>query len=67
MIGRLPKRKVCIRLDKGPLLEGIFDGMKAGHYVLLDPRAVQDNGESVPITGPAYVPAERVLFLQGAA
>lgn len=50
--------------DGAPSIDGIYDGLKAGHYRLLNPSIVDAEDVSVAMDGEAWVPRERVLFMQ---
>lgn len=47
-----------------PSIDGLLVGRWSGHYVLLVPRVVLDEGQTRALTGTVEVPAERVLFIQ---
>jgi hypothetical protein len=60
-------RRRLIRLhlegDK-PSIEGVFVGYEAGHYLVANARMILDAGDHVPLEGEAWVPRERVLYVQ---
>lgn len=45
-------------------LEGILDGRVDGRYVLVVPKMVIAEGQTVALEGLVEVPAERVVFVQ---
>lgn len=47
-----------------PSIDGILVGRWAGHYVLLLPKVVLDEGVTRALSGTVEVPADRVLFVQ---
>jgi hypothetical protein len=72
-IGRLlwslrGKRRVRLHLVKPgtPIetIEGVLMGRWSGHYVLLLPQVLVQDGTSHPLDGTIEVPAENVLFVQ---
>ena len=44
--------------------EGILDGRVDGRYLLLVPKMVVAEGQTVALEGPVEVPVERVVFVQ---
>lgn len=60
-------RRVRVHLDGTQVsVEGVMVGRRpvAGHYMVLTPRALEDEGRSASISGHIEVPASRVLFVQ---
>lgn len=60
------KKTMLVRLhtfDQAPSFEGVLVGRPAGHYRLLNASAINAEGD-VPLDGEAWVPSERVLFVQ---
>jgi hypothetical protein len=61
----LRKRRVLLHLkDETRSLEGIWIGMSAGHYRLAAPKQLEDADRSFAVEGEAWVPRERVLYVQ---
>jgi hypothetical protein len=63
----LGRRRQILRLhlEKGEAsVEGIFLGFVAGHYKLANARHIEAEGQSIPLTGEAWVPRGRVLYAQ---
>lgn len=57
------KRKVSVKIEGGPTLEGVLMGRTRGHYVLHTTRVFQDAETSFP-AGECMIPVGRVLFYQ---
>lgn len=61
----LRKRRVRLHLkDENRSLEGIWIGMSAGHYRLAAPEQLEAADRTFSLEGEAWVPRERVLYLQ---
>lgn len=61
------RRRRLVRLHLAgdhPSLEGILLGTSAGHYRLANARHIVDEDNSFNLDGEAWVPRERVLYLQ---
>lgn len=59
------KRRVRLHLkDEDRSLEGIWVGMAAGHYRLAAVQQLEDHDRSFAVEGEAWVPRDRVLYLQ---
>jgi hypothetical protein len=59
------KRRVRVHLvDEDRSLEGIWVGMGAGHYRLAKAEQLEKSDRSFELEGEAWVPRERVLYLQ---
>ena len=50
--------------DDSPSIDGAYVGTSAGHYVIAKAGLVREEGEPVALDGEAWVPKERVLFMQ---
>jgi hypothetical protein len=61
-VGR--RKLVRVHVVNGPSLEGIYDGHRAGHYVLLQPKLLDAQGATVALDGSVEVPEQNVLFVQ---
>lgn len=60
----LRKRRVRVHLaDDKPSIDGIWVGNAAGHYRIANAELVSEAGD-VQVEGEAWVPADRVLWLQ---
>jgi hypothetical protein len=60
-----PAKNVRLHLlDGSPSFEGIYVGTKAGHYRILNAGIVESEDVTVKMDGEAWVPQERVLFMQ---
>lgn len=51
-------------VDPFPSLEGILVSARDGHYRLLKPELLEGEGRTRELTGEAWVPKERVIFVQ---
>lgn len=61
----LRRRKVRLHLvDPFPSLEGILVSAWDGHYRLLKPELLEGENRTQQLTGEAWVPKERVIFVQ---
>lgn len=61
----LRRRMVRLHLvDPFPSLEGILAASYDGHYRLLKPSVLEGEGRTRELTGEAFVPRERVIFVQ---
>jgi hypothetical protein len=61
----LTRRKVRLHLvDPFPSIEGILVSARDGHYRLLKPEVLQAQGQTQELSGEAWVPKERVIFVQ---
>jgi len=61
----LRKRRVLLHLkDENRSLEGIWVGMAAGHYRLQAPKQLETADRTLAVEGEAWVPRERVLYVQ---
>ncbi len=61
----LRKRRVRIHLkDETRSLEGIWVGYAAGHYRLVAAEQLEEIGRTIPVDGEAWIPRERVLYVQ---
>lgn len=59
------KRRVRLHLvDPHPTVEGVLVGRWCGHYVLVLPKLLNDEGKTLALEGDLEVPAERVVFVQ---
>ena len=64
---RLLFRKRLVRLhfvDDSPSIDGVYVGTSAGHYVIAKAGLVREEDDPVTLDGEAWVPKERVLFMQ---
>jgi hypothetical protein len=52
------------QLDPAPSVEGILIGRYDGHYRLLKPAVIEAVGQTRELGGEAWVPCERVVFVQ---
>lgn len=60
------RKPTLVRLhtfDQGPSFEGVLVSRHAGHYQLLNASVINETGP-VELDGEAWVPNERVLFVQ---
>ena len=61
----MTRRKVRLHLvDPFPSLEGILVSARDGHYRLLKPELLEGEGRTQQLSGEAWVPKERVIFVQ---
>lgn len=60
----LRRKKVRIHQTDGPTIEGILVGTLDSHYRLVKPKVIASANDSYDLTGDAYVPRERVVFLE---
>jgi hypothetical protein len=61
----LRKRRVRLHLkDENRSLEGIWVGMGAGHYRLAAAMQLEAIDRTIELEGEAWIPRERVLYLQ---
>lgn len=61
----MTRRRVRLHLvDPFPSLEGILVSARDGHYRLLKPELLEAEGRTQQLTGEAWVPKERVIFVQ---
>jgi hypothetical protein len=61
----LRKRRVRLHLkDENRSLEGIWIGMGAGHYRLASATQLEAVDRTIELEGEAWVPRERVLYMQ---
>lgn len=56
--------RLHLRDPKSPALDGILLGVKAGHYRLANPTHLETADRSHALDGEAWVPVDRVLYLQ---
>jgi hypothetical protein len=63
---RALRRRKLVRLHvtNGPSLEGLLAGRRGGHYVLLLPKLLEAEGNTVALDGWVEVPAATVVFIQ---
>jgi len=61
----LARRKVRLHLvDPFPSIEGILVSSWNGHYRLLKPELIEAENRTQVLVGEAWVPRERVIFVQ---
>lgn len=61
------RRKRLVRLhlqDGAPSIEGFLLGQAAGHYQLAAPKLLEAQERTLELAGEAWVPRERVLYVQ---
>ena len=62
------KRRVRLFLDvpqgRPDTMEGVLIGRWSGHYILMLPQLVNEQGEHLNLEGEVEVPSERVMFVQ---
>ena len=51
-------------LDPAPSIEGILVGCWGGHYIVIQPKIVEQPDQVVALEGYVEIPRERVLFVQ---
>jgi hypothetical protein len=61
----LTRRRVRLHLvDPFPSIEGILVSARDGHYRLLKPELLEAEDRTRQLVGEAWVPKERVIFVQ---
>lgn len=61
----LRRRKVRLhQLDPAPTIEGFLVNSWNSHYRLLKPIVLEAVGRSVELEGEAWIPRERVVFVE---
>ena len=61
----LRKRLVRLHLvDQNRSFEGVLVGMDANHYRLANPKQLESAERSFELQGEAWVPRDRVLYVQ---
>ena len=60
----LRRKKVRVHQADGPTIEGFLSSSLDNHYKLLKPVVIASPTESHGLTGDAYIPRERVVFVE---